>query len=210
MIDLVSGQVAQALLNQWEFVVLYIGASAIVSGVVVNFALKRAAMSAPIAEERIVVATLTMSLFFIVMFFIGRAGLGRLVLPEWPSLVVRLVGAVLIVYAAVINIAGRIALGRFWSDQIEIVAHHELVHGWPYNWSRHPLYGSMTLFGIGMGMLTQNLVVLVATIIVFLPAMLYRSAREEALLLDEFGDEYRNYRRRVRMLLPLPRIGHGS
>lgn len=210
MIGLVSGQFAQALLDQWEFVVLYFGASAIVSGVVVNFALKRAATSAPVAGERIVVATATMTLFFVIMFFIGRAGLGRLMLPDWPSLAARLIGAVLVIYAAVINIAGRIALGRFWSDQIEIAAHHQLVRGWPYNWSRHPLYGSMTLFGIGMGMLTQNLVVLVATVIVFLPAMLYRSAREEALLLVEFGDEYRDYQHRVPMLLPLPRIGRGS
>jgi protein-S-isoprenylcysteine O-methyltransferase Ste14 len=109
-------------------------------------------------------------------------------------------------YAATINIAARIALGQYWSNQIEIAEDQDLVRRWPYSWSRHPLYGSMVLFGAGMALLMLNAIVLLATLVVFLPAMIYRSSREEALLIQSLGDKYLRYRKEVPMLIPLPRL----
>ena len=198
------------LLEQWEYLVLYAASSAIASGVVVNFALHRDTGPRPAAEERIVVATLTMAAFFVITFAIGRMGVGRVSMAPGAMLAAKIGGCLLVSYAAVINMAGRIVLGRFWSDQIRITADHHLVRRWPYSWSRHPLYGSMVLFGIGMSLLMINPIVLAANLAVFLPAMLYRSRHEEALLMQTFGDAYRRYREEVPMLMPLPRTRNTS
>lgn len=200
----VTDQWLNVLAEQWEYVVLFIAGSTIVSGVVVSFALKRAAPQKPAAEERVAVATATMTLFFVIAFVVGRLELGQIELPAATTTVLKVVGSVLVVYASVINIGGRVALGHYWSDQIEISTDHRLVRSWPYNWSRHPLYGSMILFGVGMGLLMLNPVVVGAVLGLFVPAMRYRSVREEQLLENVLGDTYRRYQREVRMLMPLP------
>ncbi len=200
----VRDQWLNAIAAQWEYVVLYVAGSAIISGVVVSFALKGAATRKPAAEERVLVATATMMLFFVAAFVVGRLGVGQLDLPDPAEIVSKIAGSLLAIYAAAINVAGRIALGRHWSDQIEIVADHRLVRSWPYSWSRHPLYGSTILFGVGMGLLMLNPIVVGATLALFLPAMRYRSVREERLLVDALGEEYRAYQREIRMLMPLP------
>jgi len=204
MIEGVIDQWLNLFAEQWEYVVLFIAGATIVSGVAVSIALKRAAPQKPAAEQRVLVATVTMALFFVVVFVVGRFELGQLELLGATGTVLKLTGSILVIYASVINIAGRVALGHYWSDQIEISTDHRLVRSWPYNWSRHPLYGSMILFGVGMGLLMLNPIVVGAVLGVFVPAMRYRSVREEELLLDALGETYRTYQREIRMLIPLP------
>lgn len=185
---------------------LYLASAAIASGVVVNFALKDYEGRKPVVEERVIVATLTMAAFFVLAFVVGRLGIGRLSLGHSSAFASKVSGCMMVGYAATVNIAARIALGRYWSNQIEIAENQRLVRRWPYSWSRHPLYGSMVLFGIGMALLMLNAIVLLATLVVFLPAMIYRSAREESLLVQSLGNDYLRYRQEVPMLIPWPRF----
>jgi hypothetical protein len=102
----------------------------------------------------------------------------------------------------VINVGARRTIGRFWSDQIEIQPSHQVVRAWPYTWARHPMYGSLVFFGVGMGLLAVNPVVIGATLAIFLPAMTYRALREERHLEAACGDDYRQFQRSVPMMLP--------
>lgn len=204
--EVVDGSRLTVILAQWEYLVLYLASAAIASGVVVNFALKNVETGEPVDEERVIVATFTMAAFFVLAFVVGRLGIGRMSIADSSAFALKLSGCLLVGYAAIINIAARIALGRYWSNQIEIAEDQRLVRQWPYSWSRHPLYGSMVLFGIGMALLMLNSIVLLATLVVFLPAMIYRGSREEALLIKSLGDEYLRYQKEVPMLVPLPRL----
>ena len=206
MMGVVDGSRLTLIVAQWEYFVLYLASAAIASGVVMNFVLKNVETREPIAEEKVFVATFTMAAFFVSAFIIGRLGIGRLSIADSSAFALKLSGCLLVGYAATINIAARIALGQHWSNQIEISEDQRLVRRWPYSWSRHPLYGSTVLFGIGMALLMLNVIVLLATLVVFLPAMIYRSYREEALLIQSLGDEYLRYRKEVPMLIPLPRL----
>lgn len=190
------------LLKQWEYGVLYVAASAIVSGVVLNFMLYQQRSTTTISERRMIVATFSMTLFFILMFILARFDVGRVPMSAQLELVAKICGALMVLYAATINIAGRVALGRHWSNQIEVIEGHRVVHTWPYDWSRHPLYGSLVIFGVGMGVLAANPWVVIATIALFLPAMYYRARQEELLLVQALGEEYMTYRQGVPMMLP--------
>jgi protein-S-isoprenylcysteine O-methyltransferase Ste14 len=72
-----------------------------------------------------------------------------------------------------------------------------------YGRIRHPMYAAHFLLGIGQVLLLQNWLVGPANLLVFTPLYLIRVAREERLLLDRFGDEYRAYMERTGRLIPL-------
>ena len=194
--------VLETLCNQWAYVVLYFASATLLSAVALNFQEQRQRGVQPLRAERDVVATLSMTLFFIVTFALGQRGVGAVPLPVGTSLACQLLGVALVLMGTGANLAGRRALGRFWSDRIEVQVGHRVVSDGPYRWMRHPLYGSLIVFGIGMALLMHNAMVLTAVVAVFAPAMVHRARREERLLLETLGAAYRDYQRQCPMLLP--------
>jgi protein-S-isoprenylcysteine O-methyltransferase Ste14 len=68
-----------------------------------------------------------------------------------------------------------------------------------YRWMRHPLYTG----GLLLIWLVPTMTVNLLTIFIWLTIYLIVGARlEERRLIDEFGDDYREYQKRVPMLLP--------
>ena len=167
------------LVLQWEYAVLYLAATAVLVTVVVRLLDKRDRPETPQRRERNLVATLTMTLFFFAIYVLARLNVGRVPLSTAAATAAKLAGSALLVYSAVVNIAARHVIGRFWSDQIEIQQNHQIVRRWPYTWSRHPMYGSLVLFGVGMGLIAGNPLVAGLVLAVFWPAMAYRARRED-------------------------------
>lgn len=98
------------------------------------------------------------------------------------------------------------AAGRIWS--LLYIAGRKtssLVQEGPYSLVRNPLYVSTVLGSIGVGLASENLLVL-ALIILFTLLTYWPVVRaEEARLLEVHGDAYRDYQRRVPQLIPSPR-----
>jgi protein-S-isoprenylcysteine O-methyltransferase Ste14 len=70
-----------------------------------------------------------------------------------------------------------------------------------YRWTRHPLYlGFMLAFIVTPRMTLDHLFFAIMTTGFMLVAIQF----EEQDLIHFFGDDYRNYRKRVSMLIPLP------
>jgi protein-S-isoprenylcysteine O-methyltransferase Ste14 len=94
------------------------------------------------------------------------------------------------------------ALGRFFSIRVQVQDGHRLVREGLYARIRHPLYTGLLLawcappllLGSPLGFL---LVTLPQAILV-----LQRIPREEALLIETFGDEYRAYMATTKRLIP--------
>ncbi len=187
---------------QWEYAVLYLAATAVLVTVAIRLLDKRDSAETPQRRERNLVATLTMTLFFFGIYVLARLNIGHLPLSTAAVTAAKLTGSVLLVYSAVVNIAARHVIGRFWSDQIEIQENHQIVRRWPYTWSRHPMYGSLVLFGVGMGLIAANPLVAGLVLGVFWPAMAYRARREEQNLLAACPDDYATYRQTVPMMMP--------
>lgn len=96
-------------------------------------------------------------------------------------------------------------LGRHWSPSLEIHEEHRLVTHGVYARVRHPMYASIWLFALAQPLLVQNWLAGALGVLAF--GMLYalRVPREEALMLDAFGDEYRAYMQRTGRLWPVLR-----
>jgi protein-S-isoprenylcysteine O-methyltransferase Ste14 len=96
----------------------------------------------------------------------------------------------------------RLWLGRYWSGIITVKEGHRLIRGGPYRLVRHPIYT-----GFLMGMLGSA--ISAATVDGFLgfaviaAALFFKIGREEAVLIGEFGEEYRKFKAEVPALVPL-------
>jgi protein-S-isoprenylcysteine O-methyltransferase Ste14 len=91
-------------------------------------------------------------------------------------------------------------LRRNWSLAASVRQGQRLVTSGPYRLVRHPMYSSMTAIVLGSGLLTDNYLIVAATIVV---GMVYyvRAGREEDLLRQEFP-EFEQYASKVTMFIP--------
>ena len=78
---------------------------------------------------------------------------------------------------------------------------HKLVTRGIYRWIRHPLYTIGSSFIISFGMMADNWFITVFGILAFI-LMASRTPKEEANLIEKFGDEYREYMKRTGRYLP--------
>lgn len=95
--------------------------------------------------------------------------------------------------------AGRLALGNMYNlsatTGAELYADHWLVTSGPFRLVRHPMYFGAVLAGLGTLLLYRTWTMVV--ICLHLPVFFVRARREEEVLEQEFGDEWRLYRARV-------------
>ena len=93
-------------------------------------------------------------------------------------------------------------LGRNWSITLEIREQHRLVSGGPYALVRHPMYTSFMLMGLGQAFLLSNWVAGLAGLVGFAVLFFLRVDREERMMIENFGPDYRAYMARTKRLIP--------
>ena len=155
-------------------------------------------------------AWLRSPLFYLVAsaLFFGIAWLGWIPLPVSLSPFVRmillLVGALLYFPGMALVLWGRLALGRnyFVSTGLgaQLFADQQLVTSGPYAFVRHPMYVGLAL--AAWGALLIYLTWTTVYFAVFAPMLFLRARREEQALSAEFGEQWREYCKRVPAFLP--------
>jgi protein-S-isoprenylcysteine O-methyltransferase Ste14 len=93
-------------------------------------------------------------------------------------------------------------LGQAWTPTVEISEQHQLVTNGVYSVIRHPIYAAIWLWGIAQALLLTNWIAGLAALVLFVPLYFTRVPREEQLMLDHYGDEYRAYMGRTGRVLP--------
>jgi protein-S-isoprenylcysteine O-methyltransferase Ste14 len=93
-------------------------------------------------------------------------------------------------------------LGRNWTPTLQITESHRLVTGGVYRYLRHPIYAAIWLTGLAQVLMLANWIAGPACLVLFLPVYLVRVPREERMMLDHFGDEYRAYMGRTGGVIP--------
>jgi len=95
-----------------------------------------------------------------------------------------------------------IRLGRFFTTNVAIAKDHRVVDTGPYRFIRHPSYTGSLLSTFALGLSFGNWAVLLIIFAPILAVTLWRIHIEEAALAESLGDDYRQYMRRTRRLLP--------
>ena len=78
---------------------------------------------------------------------------------------------------------------------------HKLVTSGPYRWVRHPLYAVGSSMFVAFGMMADNWFIAGLGLLAFI-LMAIRTPKEEANLIEKFGDEYLEYMQRTGRYLP--------
>jgi protein-S-isoprenylcysteine O-methyltransferase Ste14 len=94
------------------------------------------------------------------------------------------------------------ALGRNWSVTLEVRERHELVTQGVYRRVRHPMYSAFWLWAIAQALLLPNWFAGFSGIVGFGALFFLRVGREERLMIENFGDEYRRYMAQTWRVLP--------
>jgi len=84
------------------------------------------------------------------------------------------------------------SLGKNLTDTVVTRAKATLVTHGPYRWVRHPFYVTAALLMFSATLLTTNWLIGVSSVLVLL-LLAIRTPKEEQLLIDRFGDDYRKY-----------------
>ncbi len=87
-------------------------------------------------------------------------------------------------------------LGTNWSVTLQIRKDHSLVTGGIYRRIRHPMYLGLLLFGVGQVLALPNWLVGPGYLVAMLLVLATRIGPEERMMEEEFGDAWREYRRR--------------
>ena len=93
-------------------------------------------------------------------------------------------------------------LGRFFTVNVSIAADHRLIDTGPYRIVRHPSYTGALMAFLGLGLCMANWASLLSLLVPICLVFLRRIHVEEAVLLQALGDQYRDYMRRTKRLIP--------
>ncbi len=89
-----------------------------------------------------------------------------------------------------------------WSPTLEIHKDHTLVTNGIYRYIRHPMYTSQLLWVVAQILLLQNWLAGPIDLIFFIPFYFLRVQAEEKMMLDTFGDGYRQYTQKTGGVIP--------
>jgi protein-S-isoprenylcysteine O-methyltransferase len=95
-----------------------------------------------------------------------------------------------------------LTLGRFFTTNVAVRSGHKVIREGPYRWMRHPSYtgGLITFFGLGLAF--ANWLSLAVLMIMIVIVYIYRMNVEEKVLIASLGDEYLEYSRQTKRLIP--------
>ena len=93
-------------------------------------------------------------------------------------------------------------LGRYWSVTLELKDNHVLTTDGIYRYVRHPMYLAFWLWALAQAVLLPNWIAGFSGLVGFGILYFIRVGREEAMMIEAFGDQYRTYMRTTPRLIP--------
>ncbi len=130
---------------------------------------------------------------------VGFTEVGRI---DTGGNVLGLVGIALMLTGILIRWTAIFTLGPYFTRTVNILEGHRIVRKGLYKYLRHPSYTGYLLGNMGLGVALSNWLSVVIIFVPILAASLYRISVEERALLESFGDEYFEYAKGTKRLLP--------
>ena len=93
------------------------------------------------------------------------------------------------------------SLGKNLTDTVVIRAEATLVTQGPYRWVRHPFYVTTALLMASVTVLAANLLIGAGSLLV-LGLLAVRTPKEERMLIERFGQQYRDYMAKTGRFFP--------
>lgn len=152
------------------------------------------------AVEQALLAGMSISMMVLPAIFLlsGFLSFANYTLPDW----ITALGAIGLVPALYLVWRSHADLGQNWSVTLEMREGHTLTVSGVYRHIRHPMYAGIWLIVLMQPLLLHNWIAGPTAILCFGLLYFIRAPKEEAMMREEFGDEYDTYSERTARLLP--------
>ena len=138
---------------------------------------------------------ISMIAFVINPGWLAVASLSFPVWLRWAGVTLALAGFALLQWA-------QVTLGKSWSDTPRMMKEQTLITSGPYQFIRHPIYTAFILILGSVLLISANWLIGLAWLGMTVLEVASRVGFEEALMLEYFGDQYREYTKKTGRLLP--------
>ena len=140
--------------------------------------------------------------FFLIVAFYENKLLISSIIPFWDNLIVSYVGFVIYLSAGIFVIVGRVQLGKYGSGELITEEDHKLNTEGVYKYIRNPMYSGALIAVIGFGLVFRSIITLLFVSIIYFFVFKMRIDEEERLLYEAFGEEFTNYKKKSKKLIP--------
>jgi len=140
----------------------------------------------------------------LLLLVVGAWLFGSIGIPESPTVsrtIAGVLGAALVVIGWVVIIWTFLSWPSIFAGH-GVLRGHRLITTGAYGVVRHPVYLGAILIWVGLALAFTHVVTFALAALYEIPIYLLYLRSEEAMMLESFGDQYRDYRRRVPRLLP--------
>lgn len=121
---------------------------------------------------------------------------------ETSSWILKSIGIIIMIFGLYIRALAIKILGKQFTSTVQIVQQHTLIIKGPYKLIRHPSYFGALLVIVGIPLFLGSWLGIIISFISMLIAYYYRIKVEEKTLLDYFGNDYYQYRKKTKKLFP--------
>ncbi len=151
-------------------------------------------------QEKVLLGLLSIGGFLIPIIYAATHWLdfANYDLPAWAGWL----GVVIIAGVLFVFWRAHADLGLNWSPSLEIREKHELITRGIYGVIRHPMYTSQFLLVFAQPLLLQNWIAGWSGLLAFVPFYFLRVQAEEKMMLDSFGGQYQEYKKKVGGVIP--------
>jgi len=129
-----------------------------------------------------------------------------LIRPRWAFLQWNwwwlLAAVVLVALGSIIRVIAIRRLGRFFTTRVRLHDGQNLIKEGFYKYVRHPAYTGLLIGTLGCITIFASVLGYGLFVLLVVPAMLYRIRVEELALAERFGDEYVEYCKKTKRLIP--------
>ena len=142
------------------------------------------------------------TLIFVLGFLVAVWDFIQLQNAAWSLGFVNSLGLALFVGGTILRQVGKRTLGKYYSYGLRTLQDQKLVQHGVYKHVRHPITLAALIYTPAIPLVLSSLYGFLVMLGI-VPLFLYRIGIEEKMLIEQFGDEYLQYMKRTKKLIPL-------
>jgi protein-S-isoprenylcysteine O-methyltransferase Ste14 len=160
---------------------------------------KRTIRSQSGASQLLYTAILVVGVCLIFAQQIGVPWLDRQLFPA--TVPIALAGLLAVLLGVAFSVWARFMLGGNWSNRVTVKENHTLVRRGPYRIVRHPIYSGILLGMLGSAF-QRGAIRCFAGVLICGFSFWLKTRAEERFMVQSFGEQYLQYRHKVKALAP--------
>ena len=150
----------------------------------------------------LLLSMLLLSPFFLIAAYLENKLLISLIFPFWDNVFISYIGFIFYLPGALLIFVARVQLGRFGTAELSTQENHQLFTQGVYKYIRNPMYFGGLIATIGFCLIFRCIITLIIMFIYTFLVYRMRIIEEERILLEKFGLEFEEYKKKTKKLIP--------